>query len=64
MRFSSLGSGSRGNALIVESNQTRILIDCGVTLRALSEGLARLDLSTESIDAVFITHEHGDHIKA
>ena len=63
MRFSSLGSGSRGNALIVESNQTRILIDCGVTLRALSEGLARLDLSTESIDAVFITHEHGDHIK-
>ena len=63
MRFSSLGSGSRGNALIVESNGTRILIDCGVTLRTLHAGLARLDLSPESIDAVFITHEHGDHIK-
>ena len=63
MRFSSLGSGSRGNALIVESNETRVLIDCGVTLRSLNTGLERLDLSLDAIDAVFITHEHGDHIK-
>ena len=63
MRFSSLGSGSRGNALIVESSQARILIDCGVAFRPLRDGLARLDISLDSIDAVFITHEHSDHIK-
>ena len=63
MRFSSLGSGSRGNALIVESSKARILIDCGVALRSLIEGLTRLDLLPESIDAVFVTHEHSDHIK-
>ncbi|MEE3240618.1 MAG: MBL fold metallo-hydrolase, partial [Pseudomonadota bacterium] len=39
MRFSSLGSGSRGNALIVESSHARILIDCGVAFRPLRDGL-------------------------
>lgn len=63
MRFASLGSGSRGNALVVESASTRILIDCGITLRNLTAGLARLDLTIEDLDAVFITHEHSDHIK-
>ena len=63
MRFASLGSGSRGNALIVESAGTRILIDCGITLRNLTAGLERLDLSPDDLQAAFITHEHGDHIK-
>ena len=63
MRFSSLGSGSRGNALIVESAGIYILIDCGITLRNLTAGLTRLDLVPGDLQAVFITHEHGDHIK-
>ena len=63
MRFASLGSGSRGNALIVESAGTRILIDCGITLRNLTAGLERLDLALNDLHAAFITHEHGDHIK-
>ena len=62
MRFSSLGSGSRGNALIVESSHARILIDCMLPSDP-GDGLARLDIPLESIDAVFITHEHSDHIK-
>ena len=63
MRFASLGSGSRGNALVVESANTRILIDCGITMRNLSVGLERLQISLNDLQAVFITHEHGDHIK-
>ena len=63
MRFASLGSGSRGNALIVESEGTRILVDCGITLRNLTAGLERLDLAISDLHAAFITHEHGDHIK-
>ena len=65
LRFKSLGSGSTGNAAVVESHDdkpSRLLIDCGFGLRHL---LARLDsagLRGNDIDAIFITHEHGDHI--
>lgn len=62
MRFASLGSGSRGNALIVEAGDTRVLVDCGFGLRDLTARLARRGLSPEDIDAVLVTHEHGDHI--
>lgn len=66
MRFRSLGSGSTGNATLVEaasgSTTTRVLIDAGFSLRDLESRLARVGLGTESIDAVFVTHEHGDHV--
>lgn len=66
MRFCSLGSGSGGNATLVEAGQgastRRLLIDCGFSLRELTARLARLGLACEDIDAVFITHEHGDHV--
>lgn len=66
MRFCSLGSGSSGNATLIEgrsgSTVTRVLVDCGFSLRQLSVRLARLGLTPESIDAVFVTHEHGDHV--
>lgn len=62
MRFASLGSGSRGNALIVEAGSTRVLVDCGFGLRDLAARLVRRGLSIEDIDAVLVTHEHGDHI--
>ena len=61
MRFASLGSGSRGNALVVESGGTRVLVDCGFGPRQLAVRLARLGLAAADLDAVLITHEHSDH---
>lgn len=66
LRFRSLGSGSSGNATIVEARgarrATRLLVDCGLGLRQLDLRLARCGLQAADIDAVFVTHEHGDHI--
>jgi phosphoribosyl 1,2-cyclic phosphodiesterase len=66
LRFRSLGSGSTGNATLVEATSggrvTRLLIDCGFALRHLDTRLAGAGLAAADIDAVFITHEHGDHI--
>jgi len=65
VRFASLGSGSRGNALVVEAEaegrKTRVLMDCGFGPRELSLRLARLGLAPDDLDAVVVTHEHGDH---
>jgi phosphoribosyl 1,2-cyclic phosphodiesterase len=62
VRFASLGSGSRGNALLVEAGSTRVLIDAGFGPREMSRRLARLNLAGEDVDAVLVTHEHTDHV--
>lgn len=62
MRFASLGSGSRGNALLVEAGNTRLLIDAGFGPREMSRRLARLGVAAGDVDAVLVTHEHSDHI--
>lgn len=66
LRFRSLGSGSTGNAALVEATSggrtSRMLIDCGFGLKQLDLRLARAGLAASDIDAVFVTHEHGDHI--
>jgi phosphoribosyl 1,2-cyclic phosphodiesterase len=66
MRFCSLGSGSGGNATLVEAHSgttcSRVLIDAGFSLRELDLRLARAGLTADDLDAVFVTHEHGDHI--
>jgi len=62
VRFASLGSGSRGNALLVESASTRLLIDAGFGPREMSRRLERVGLLAEDVDAVLVTHEHSDHI--
>lgn len=62
IRFASLGSGSKGNALLVESGSTRVLLDCGFGPREVVTRLARLGVEAESIDAVLVTHEHADHV--
>jgi len=63
MRFASLGSGSKGNALLVEAGNTCVMIDCGFGLRDTVRRLQRLDVEPERLAAVFITHEHTDHIR-
>jgi phosphoribosyl 1,2-cyclic phosphodiesterase len=62
MRFSVLGSGSGGNCVYVESNGTALLIDSGFSGRETAARLALIDRSVESLTALFITHEHQDHI--
>ena len=62
MRFASLGSGSRGNATLVESGATRVLIDCGFSCVETERRLARLSLQATDLDAILVTHEHSDHI--
>ena len=57
-----LASGSSGNAAIVEGPQTSILIDCGLSRRELLRRSQELDIDTDRIAAVFITHEHSDHV--
>jgi phosphoribosyl 1,2-cyclic phosphodiesterase len=61
LRFASLGSGSRGNALVVEAGATRLLVDCGFGPRQLAQRLARLDLTADDLTAILVTHEHSDH---
>lgn len=61
MRFASLGSGSAGNALVVEVQHTIVMLDCGFGIKETLARLARLGLSPADIDGIVITHEHDDH---
>jgi phosphoribosyl 1,2-cyclic phosphodiesterase len=62
MRFALLGSGSQGNALVVEAGRTRLLLDCGFGTQETARRLARLGLSPDLLDAILVTHEHEDHV--
>lgn len=62
MRFASLGSGSQGNALVVEAGDTRVLLDCGFSTRTTVARLGALGIAPEQLAGVLVTHEHGDHI--
>lgn len=63
MRVWVLGSGSGGNATLVESDEGRLLIDAGFGVRALATRLALIGVAPESIEACVITHEHIDHVR-
>ncbi len=62
LRLASLGSGSKGNATLVASKDTVLLIDCGFPVREMMSRLPVLGLEATDIDAVLVTHEHSDHI--
>lgn len=63
MIFCSLYSGSSGNSIFVSSGKTNILIDAGLPGKKIDEALKSIDKDPSSIDGIFITHEHSDHIK-
>jgi phosphoribosyl 1,2-cyclic phosphodiesterase len=63
VRAWTLGSGSRGNSILLESAGTRVLIDAGYPRRVLARRLAMLQVSPESIAAIIVTHEHSDHAR-
>jgi phosphoribosyl 1,2-cyclic phosphodiesterase len=62
MRFAVLGSGSRGNALVVEAGRTRVMLDCGFGLNDTLFRLSRLSLQPSDLSAILVTHEHTDHV--
>ena len=68
LRYKNLSSGSTGNATLVEASNgqsqkpSRVLVDCGMRLSRLLELLAVADVPPTDVDAIFITHEHSDHI--
>ena len=60
-RFASLGSGSKGNAWVVQAGRTTVMVDCGFGPRVAVQRLERLGLAAEDLDAILVTHEHSDH---
>lgn len=62
MKVKVLASGSSGNSTYLEINNTKILIDCGISKKKISNALAKINVKIEDIDYIFITHEHIDHI--
>ena len=61
IQITHLGSGSRGNATLLSSNGTNVLVDCGFSTRQTEKRLGILGVEPTSIDAVFVTHHHKDH---
>ncbi len=61
MMLASLGSGSKGNATLVRSEKTCILVDCGYSLVQFEKRLLNLSVSALEINAILVTHEHSDH---
>ncbi len=64
IRLVNFASGSHANALLLQVSGVTILVDCGQTPRKFAGTLQSLGLSPEAIDVVFVTHEHGDHVRA
>ena len=63
MRFASLGSGSRGNATLVEAGTTLVMVDCGFSCRETERRLLQLGRTPAELSAILVTHEHGDHVR-
>ncbi len=64
LKLVSLSSGSCGNAILIEAGKTKLLVDAGTTLNYLGTTLGDLGIRLNQIDAILLTHEHGDHIRS
>ena len=62
MKFTVLGSGSSGNAMLIASETTNVLVDAGMSAREIVRRLAEMGVSQDKLDGVLITHEHSDHV--
>ncbi len=62
IRFTSLGSGSEGNALLIEAGSTRLMVDCGLPVRHALSRIEARGVDPKGLNAILVTHEHGDHI--
>lgn len=62
MKFTVLGSGSTGNAVLISSEKTNVLVDAGMSAREILRRLAIVGVESSQLDGILVTHEHGDHI--
>jgi phosphoribosyl 1,2-cyclic phosphodiesterase len=62
MKFTVLGSGSTGNAILISTEKTNVLVDAGLSAREIVRRLRSVGVEPESLNAIIVTHEHGDHI--
>jgi len=63
IRVAALGSGSSGNSLVVQAGDTTLMVDCGFTMKETIARMYTLGITPGDVDAVLISHEHGDHVK-
>ncbi len=63
LKLCTLCSGSSGNAVLVEADGTKILIDCGITGKTAAERLCEIGIDPSELSAILVTHEHIDHIR-
>jgi len=63
MRLLCIASGSSGNCLYIGTDNANILVDAGISCRRITAGLRLIGIEPNDIDAIFVTHEHGDHVK-
>ena len=61
MKLTVLGSGSTGNAVLIVAGDTRVLVDAGLSAREIARRLVLIGEDVQKLDAVLVTHEHGDH---
>lgn len=64
LNFTSLYSGSTGNSLLVQTENTKILVDCGVSAKKIVDALTSFHTNINEIDAIIVTHEHSDHVQS
>ena len=62
IQFATIASGSKGNCIFIGTQNTKILVDAGISGKKAEQGLAELGVSGDEIDAIFVTHEHNDHV--
>lgn len=63
MRLCSIASGSSGNCIYIGEGNTHVLVDVGISAKRIEEGLAAISVSPQELSAIFITHEHTDHVQ-
>jgi len=63
LRVCLLASGSKGNSVFIETDESRVLIDAGLSAREIEKRLAAVSVAAADIDAIFVSHEHTDHVR-
>ena len=61
MEITHLGSGSRGNSVLLSTDESKVLVDCGFSLKRMESRLDMIGVKSSEIDAIVVTHHHSDH---